>query len=377
MGQKNSKGSVSIVNDNTRIRLRWRYQTKRYSLNLFHFSKPNLLQARKTALQIEQDMAVSQFDFSLQKYSGKDKPSPSTGKSIVKYFEEWTTSYKQMDCEKHCNYNQVRNMISKWGLVSQSTILAKFNSTTLGERTYNRRLTMLKEFCKWLVKRGVWVENPLEDVNRKRSKKVVRTERLPFTEEDIKRILDAFKTDKFAPKFSASKHSQFYPFVYFIFKTGVRNSEAIGLRVKSINFEKKVILINEVLARSLKGTNAAARVRKETKNGKERYLPLTDDLKKILEPLTKGKSQDDLMFKSYTGLAIDDHMFQKRIFKKVLKELKIEERVLYACRHTFGSRCIDQGVTPVMTAFLMGNNPETALRNYTHLINLPTTLPNI
>ena len=63
--------------------------------------------------------------------------------------------------------------------------------------------------------------------------------------------------------------------------------------------------------------------------------------------------------------------------KKILKDLEIEERVLYACRHTFGSRCIDSGITPIMTAFLMGNNPETALKNYTHQINLPKDLPII
>jgi len=64
-------------------------------------------------------------------------------------------------------------------------------------------------------------------------------------------------------------------------------------------------------------------------------------------------------------------------FKKVLLSLGIDERVLYACRHTFGSRCIDEGVSPVMTAFLMGNNPETTLRNYTHQLNIPDNLPVI
>ena len=76
-------------------------------------------------------------------------------------------------------------------------------------------------------------------------------------------------------------------------------------------------------------------------------------------------------------LQIDDHNFQNRVFKKVLQELKIPERVLYAARHTFGSRCVDGGMTPVMTAFLMGNNPETALRRYTHQISLPADLPEI
>jgi integrase len=97
----------------------------------------------------------------------------------------------------------------------------------------------------------------------------------------------------------------------------------------------------------------------------------------VIKPNLVNKSDDDLVFQSQTGLSIDDNNFQKRIFKKVLKELQIQERVLYACRHTFGSRCIDSGITPVMTAFLMGNNPETALRNYTHQINLPKDLPKV
>jgi len=375
MGQKNFKGSVSIVNDNNRIRLRWRYLTKRYSLNLSHLSKGNLLYAKKTALTIEQDMALNQFDLSLSKYSGNRPLLPSTGKTLVEYFEEWTSNYKQMDCEKHCNYHQVRNMIKKWENVTQNNILANLNAAKIGEKTYNRRLTMLKDFSKWLVKRSVWFTNPFEDVNQKRVRKEVKAERRPFTGEEIKRILKAFESDEFFIKSSHYKHSHYYPFVYFIFKTGVRNAEAVGLRVGSIDFEKKYIHINEVLARSLQGTNSAARVRKETKNGKERILPLTDDLKNILLPLTLNKKSDELLFQSHKRKAIDDRMFQRRIFKKILEKLGVEERVLYACRHTFGSRCINEGFTPVMTAFLMGNNPETVLRTYTHQIELPKDLP--
>lgn len=121
----------------------------------------------------------------------------------------------------------------------------------------------------------------------------------------------------------------------------------------------------------------SARIRKQTKNGKERQLPLDDETIKLLMPLIADKQPDDLVFESVNGLAIDDKMFQRRIFKPILKALKLQIRVLYACRHTFGSRCIHEGFTPVMTAFLMGNNPETALRNYTHLIELPKLLPSI
>jgi len=208
-------------------------------------------------------------------------------------------------------------------------------------------------------------------------KKTEKQDRTPFTEEEIRLILDAVKNDSYCPKSSRYKHSFYYPFIYFIFKTGVRNAEAVGLRVSSLDFDKSIVHIRESLARSVKGTHAAARIRKETKNGKVRMLPLSDDLKEVLLPLVIKKSTDDLVFQSYSDGALDDRMFQRRVFSVVLKGLNIPHRVLYACRHTFGSRCIESGINPVMTAFLMGNNPETALRNYTHQITIPKDLPNI
>lgn len=68
MGRKNAKGTVSIVQDGQRIRLRWRYQRKRYSLNLFEYNKANLAQVRKVVLQIEQDLLEGTFDVTLTGY---------------------------------------------------------------------------------------------------------------------------------------------------------------------------------------------------------------------------------------------------------------------------------------------------------------------
>ncbi len=376
MGHRNSKGTVSIINYKGRVRLRWRYLSERYSINLFAYTKENTLHARITALEIEQDIVIGRFDQTLVKYGVKqnEKEEPKT---VVTYFEEWVSNYKQMDCERHTNYNSTRNMMRKWGKIEEGNIQKKLSLETNAAVTYNRRLTILKNFAKWLVKKGIWKSNPLEDINPKKVKKAKLPKRAPFNVEEIHLIIEAIKNDTYTPKCSSYKHSHYYPFIYFLFKTGVRNAEAIGLRVGSIDLEKKQILIKEVLARTLKSGSTENRVRKETKNGKERILPLTQDLLEVLEKVIVGKKQDDLVFHSPTGKSIDDHNFQNRVFKKVLNELGIKERVLYACRHTFGSRCIDQGITPVMTAFLMGNNPETALRNYTHQLNIPKELPKI
>jgi integrase len=377
MGIKNQKGTVSVENYKGRIRLRWRFQAKRYSLSLTAYSKQNLFQARILALEIEQDILTNMFDFTLIKYGGKDANSNKKSKSIVANFEDWVSFYKQMDCEKHTNYNSTRNMLRKWNQVSQNNIVKKLNAETFCSSTYNRRLTILKSFVNWLIEQRVWTFNPLLSVDNKKNKTIKNPNRTPFTEEEIHKILSAFKLNTACSSHSNFKHIHYYPFIYFIFKTGCRPSEAVGLRVSSIDFKNEVITIKEVLARTLKHTSSLHRLRKETKNGKIRSLPLTQDLIDVLKPLIDNKIADDLVFLSPKGKAIDDKNFQARIFRQVLNKLEIPPRVLYACRHTFGSRCIDSGLSPVMTAFLMGNSPEVALKNYTHQMQIPKTLPEI
>lgn len=380
MGQKNQKGTVSIINAAGRLRLRWRYQGKRYSLSLGPYYKINLKAAKKAVLQIELDVANGQFDDSLMKYGGKGVKAveePKKPQTIVASFEKWVKEYKQLDCDKNSDYFHLRGTLKKWGEINPNEMLQRLNVEKYSPKTYNERLSMLNGFSGWMVKQGVWSVNPFEGVSRRKVKRTEKPDRKPFTEEEIRQILEAIKSDRFCPPSSRYKHSFYFPFIYFIFKTGVRNAEAVGLRVGSLDFKNNVIIIKESLARTLKGTHAGARLRKATKNGKIRMLPFTDDLKEILLPLIAGMGSDDLVFNSYSGRAIDDRMFQRRVFSVVLKGLNIPHRVLYSCRHTFGSRCIDQGITPVMTAFLMGNNPDTALRNYIHQVNLPNYLPKI
>ena len=376
-GNKKAKGSVAITEDRSRIRLRWSYLSKRYSLNHSFSSQVNMLSAKKLALLIEQDIALGVFDVGLEKYTGKRSSEHAKSASFTEQFEHWVRNYKQMDCDLHTNYNSTRNMIRKWGRVDASTVVRRLNAEVSAPVTYNRRLTILRTFGDWLVEQKVWEKNPLASVQRKRIKNVKDPKREPFTENEISSILEAFRSNAACSKFSNTRHDHYYPFMYFLFKTGVRNAEAVGLRVKHVDVGKKIISIKEVMARQLNNSSGANRIRKSTKNEKERTLPLTKDLENVLTPLIAKKEPDGLVFISPTGKPINDENFRKRIFTKVLDSLNIRTRVLYACRHTFGSRCIDHGITPVMTAFLMGNNPETALRRYTHQLSIPESLPLI
>ena len=107
MGQKNSKGSVSVFQNTKRIRLRWRYQQKRYSLNLFYFSKANL-QAKDITLQIEQDMLNGSFDATLQCYKpvAVQEAVIPLSKTRVGHFVDWMKNYRNKNCERDINCNQ-------------------------------------------------------------------------------------------------------------------------------------------------------------------------------------------------------------------------------------------------------------------------------
>ena len=182
--------------------------------------------------------------------------------SIVEYFEKWVKEYKQLDCNKNSDYHHLRNTLRKWDEINPSEMLQKLNTENFCAKTYNERLSMLNGFSNWMVKQNIWTVNPFDGVSRRKVKKTEKKDRIPFTEEEIRLILDAINHDRFCPSSSRYKHSFYYPFIYFIFKTGVRNAEAVGLRVGNLDFKNKTIIIKEALARTVNGTHAAARVRK-------------------------------------------------------------------------------------------------------------------
>lgn len=145
LGIKNQKGKVSVENFKNRIRLRWRYLGKRYSLSLGPYDKINLKAVRKVVLQIELDMANDQFDITLVKYGAravKVHEVPVQHSSIVGYFERWVKEYKHLDCDKNSDYYHLRGTLKKWGEIDPSEMLARLNTEKFGPKTYNERLSL-------------------------------------------------------------------------------------------------------------------------------------------------------------------------------------------------------------------------------------------
>lgn len=404
MGRKNLKGNVSIDQDKHTIRLRWRYLSKRFSLNLFHYNKANLLRAKKIALTIENDLVSGAFDNTLNRYRElvaqashpqsfksdiSSNPTNETSRkerlieadvptSILKEFDRYIAA-KSMDPHSDdlsSYYTQTRAMLKKWGDFDPEDTPVLLSKEEFGPKTFNDRRNCLFKFFGWLVRKGKLPDNPLQEVSTRKRERNAEP-RKPFTDQEVRLILDALKTDHFRKKSSRYSHSQYYPLVAFMIQTGVRNAEAVGLQVRDVLWERGEIKICRALARTSKGTNEAARKEKGTKTNNVRFLPMNDFLADLLNPLCKGKRGTDLVFMNEMGRMIDDRMFQRRVFKPLLKELKLQDRDLYACRHTFATRAVQAGLKAHEVAYLMGDNLQTVVNNYYHAEHITTALPNL
>jgi integrase len=375
---------ITIETHNDLIRLRFRHQKKYYSLRLGRATAESVVNAQFIVRMIEIDILNDSFDETLERYrqekKTKSKGPISPGKDqrpISLLFKIWTKDIRNKDINTSSNYYWMNKLIEGWGNYEVMNTPGLLSKQNWGPSTYNNRLSYFNQFYKWLVSIKRIESNPLEFVNRRKMVTETIDRRKPLSLETISKFLEAVKNDTYLAPNSNWTHSHYYPFLFFCFCTGVRNAEAVGLQVKHIDYENSRIRIESVLARGLTSTNANARVRKETKNGKNRSLPLDGNLIGIFDMLNvRGRALQDLVFKSPQGKAIDDRMLLRRIIRPIAQKLEIPDFDLYAARHSFGSRAIQQNLSKLDVAALMGDRVDTVLRNYVDPIEKPANLPS-
>jgi integrase len=230
--------------------------------------------------------------------------------------------------------------------------------------TFNKKLGYLRACCNWAKSEGLLGTNPwLKIKSRKGSKEIIK----PFSQDEAARIIAGFEESYVA----------WVPFTKFLFLSGCRMSEAIGLQWKHVDFSRGEICISESLAQRKDG-NGYERVRKSTKTGSVRYLKINAELAKVFEQVSPAsQNSEDLVFLSPAGTShIDSNNFRDR-WKKVLSATNIPYRRPHIIRHSFASHAIEQAVPLTGVAYLLGHSDTRMVATtYGHLIDRPS-LPEI
>ena len=208
-----------------------------------------------------------------------------------------------------------------------------------------RALQQLGAACNWAVERGELEANPFENLQLKPQKKRPKVD--PFSEAERDRIIGEFERD--------SIHRHYAGFVKFLFLTGCRTSEAVGLRWGDveIGFIKFCSPVVEGIRLN------------STKTGEVRRFPVNFQLKNLLESIRPVEAEGDRpVFTSKSGDLVSPNNFLRRHWKPVLENLRIPYRSQYNTRHTFATSCLAKGESPARVAQWIGDSVPTLMRYY-------------
>lgn len=355
--------AIIPINNNGSIQLKFTVSGKRYSLNPIPggtYGEPRAMDtARAIATRIHNDRLAGHFDPSLTRYRLEPKAAPKpTLTSLLDLWDLWVDTLDLPAATKAGHYEAVRRMIAKAAPDLKDT--GWLTRSPLAPATINKRLSSLRSCLNWAIKSGKACENPWLTVkSRKADRKPIR----PFGPGEIREICAGF--DSLAPSYA--------PFVRFLFLTGCRLSEAIGIRWSDIDLTAKSLTISSSLPIDRTG-NGSQRVRKATKTGSIRTLGITPTLEKLLR--SQKATQGDLVFHSPKGYPVSAQNL-RRAWVKVLKAHGVPYRRLHVIRHTVLSMAVEQGTPLTGVAYLAGHkNTRMVIETYGHMINRPK-LPDV
>ncbi len=190
---------------------------------------------------------------------------------------------------------------------------------------------------------------------------------ISFTEDERQSVINSFKTN--CRKGINYRH--YAPFVEFLFLTGCRPSEAIGLTWNKISDECSLITFSESIVmcggRQIKS--------KGSKNNKVRTIAVSPNLQQLLESIkTESSKGDSLVFPSPEGKAINYDNFARRAWSIVVDPIK-PDTTPYNCRDTFITLQLLKGVPSAVIAKWCDTSTGMIDKNYADKLKLSQLRP--
>ena len=341
---------LRLQNNKGNIYLQWSVNGQRYSLYGLgsHDSHSDKAKAESLARVIESDILEHCFDTTLERYKAGLGKAVKRLESPVEMFALWVEHLKVSDKTFTVHYAPVLNVLISHGSSSFTPKPFEAHWQELKPSSYNGRIGYLRRWGKWLVDEGYLPLNPYRSLKPRKGERSTIT---PFTAEQVNAVIWELN----------SRSTMIGAYYRFLFLTGCRPAEAIGLLKSKVDTAKGELVIDSVLARGDDGSaTAKGRIRKGTKTGDIRVLPLSKPLSlcivRALGYQVDNGISSQLVFCNSRGEALDDTNLCDRYWKPALEACGIPYQRPYITRHTAASTVIENGGTLADAAKLLGHS---------------------
>ena len=214
-----------------------------------------------------------------------------------------------------------------------------------GSTMYQTRITLVNMFS--AAKENRIIKNSPVTKSVKCPKKVeVRTRVLSLEEQ--KAFLDV-----------ARNTTNFRQYM-LILNTGIRTGELVGLKWEDIDFENRTISINRSM--EFRYTDDDYKIGPPKSDHGYRTIPMTQVVYDILKSLEEDKRKrkvvnirfNDFVFVNRKGTPTKNSTYDSHLYK-LAEKAGIESFSMHTLRHTFATRCIENGMRPKTLQKLLGH----------------------
>ncbi len=209
--------------------------------------------------------------------------------------------------------------------------------------TVNRKLSSLRTFYKFLLKKEMVTVSPVQNVHGPKKKKP-----LPqfVREADMERLLCGTSQG------DAWEELREYAVLQLFYETGIRLSELVGLDVEDVDFGRKTIKVTG-------------------KRNKQRVVPIGEGLAETLKRYVDARSckeerNESSLFITDKGKRVYPHWVYRLVRKNLSQVVSLKKRSPHVLRHTFATAMLNNEAELEAVKELMGHESVSTTQIYTH-----------
>ena len=207
----------------------------------------------------------------------------------------------------------------------------------------NRKLSSLRSFYKFLLRKGEVAVNPLQKIRGPKNKKP-----LPafLRESDMDRLLDEVD---FGEGFKGCRD---HMIIEMFYATGVRLSELIGLDNKDVDFSSSLIKVTG-------------------KRNKQRLIPFGEELKIAMMEYVDVRNEavpirTNAFFVRENGERLSRSIVENLVKRNLSKVVTLKKRSPHVLRHTFATTMLNHDAELGAIKELLGHESLATTEVYTH-----------